>query len=147
MARPCMAGAEQPGYPESLAPPSGPSSSLAVSSTVPLSSLRAAKALRRSPVPSPGQVSPGLLPEALELRQEAVSMIRLLRFPSLEHGDRQVSLLVPVHGGRASCETLRYGPVRSTGDQGLVDGLVLGVGADGAGSGHQGSRGSGYNSF
>ncbi len=59
----------------------------------------------------------------------------LLRFPSLEHGGRQVPLLVPVHRGRARCETLRYGPVRSTGDQGLVDGLVLGAGADGAGPG------------
>ena len=65
----------------------------------------------------------------------------LLRFPGLEHGDRQVALLVPVHGGSARCETLRYGPIRSTGDQGLVYGLVYGlvleIGADGAGPGHQ----------
>ena len=56
----------------------------------------------------------------------------LLRFPGLEHGRRQAPLLVPGHGGRARCETLRYGPVRSTGDQGLVDGLMLGVRTDGA---------------
>ena len=31
---------------------------------------------------------------------------------------------------------LRYSTAGITGDQGLVDGLVLGVGADGAGSGH-----------
>ena len=57
----------------------------------------------------------------------------LLRFPGLEHGGKQVSLLVPVHGGRTRCETLRYDPVGSTGDQGLVYGLVLGVSTDGAG--------------
>ena len=60
----------------------------------------------------------------------------LLRLPGLEPGGRQVSLLVPVHRGRARCETLRYSTVGGTGDQGLVDGLVLGAGADGASPGH-----------
>ena len=108
MARPCMAGTEQSGYSDRLAPPIWPVS-LAVSSTVPLSSLSAARALRRSPVPSPRQVSPGLLPEALELRQEAVSMIRLLRFPSLEHDRRHVAL---AGAGTRREGSLRNAPLR-----------------------------------
>jgi hypothetical protein len=71
----------------------------------------------------------------------------LLRFHGLEHGGPQVSMLVPVHGGRARCETLRYGTVGSARHQGLVYGLVLGVGADGAGPGHQVPWSGDYQSF
>ena len=61
----------------------------------------------------------------------------LARLLSFEHGRGQVSLLVPAHRGRGRCETLRYGPVGSTGYQGLVDGFMVWVGADGAGPGMQ----------
>ena len=59
----------------------------------------------------------------------------VVRFLGLEHGGRHVSLLVAVHRGRARCETLRYSTVETTGDQGVVDGLMLVAGADGAGPG------------
>jgi len=113
--------------------------------TVPLSSLRAARALRRSPVPSPGQVSPGLLPEALELRQEAVSMVHLLRFPSLEHGRRQVAL--------AGAGTRREGSQRNAPLRPCKEYQRPGLGccglarADGAGLGHQVSSDGDYSTF
>ena len=106
-----MAGTEQAGYSDHLAPPFALFVSLAVNSTVPLTSLSAARALRRSPIPSAqASISQRFLLETLELRLEAVSVGYLLRFPCLEHGDRQVPLLVAVHRERARCETLRYSP-------------------------------------
>ena len=51
-------------------------------------SLSAARALRK-PL-DPGKYLQSFLLEALELRQEAVSVGYLLRFPGLEHGGRQV---------------------------------------------------------
>ena len=74
--------------------------------------------------------------QALQVGQQVAAVFSLFSLLPFQHRVEHMGGFVPEYGGGGAGVAVRYGAVGLTGDEGMVDGVAGGVGADGAGSWH-----------